>query len=63
MYVHPKEWISVKEVGINCPICGLDKHCQVTVEDPHDPMAALCFSLSKGSKQMVGDGHLHVLKS
>ena len=62
MYIRPNEWIGIEDVGISCPVCGLNKFCQVTVENPHDPMAALCFRISKGSSQMVGDGHLHVLK-
>ena len=58
------QWINIQDqANLVCPICGRERWCMVSPDNPEDPSAVICNRISQGSiREMPGGGYLHIRK-
>ncbi len=61
-YPGKHNWIRAYETPYMCPLCGKNKWCLLSRENPADPSAVICGHTADGAVKSMGEaGYLHIL--
>ena len=57
------KFVRAYNVGVSCPLCGKNKWCLVSDDNPSDPSAVICGHTPKGAIRYIeNSGYLHHLR-